>query len=115
MSPTKLDAIYALAGFKISSLADGSIIYPDGQTPPTEEEIQKKLTELLSAEPMRLLREERNRILTETDWTQSRDVTLSKDTELKTYRQALRDITKTTEPKLDENGNLINIVWPKKP
>ena len=37
----------------------------------------------------------RNNLLTQTDWTQSRDVTLSNDTEWKKYRQELRDITKT--------------------
>ena len=30
----------------------------------------------------------------ESDWTQSRDVTLSNDTDWKKYRQELRDITK---------------------
>ena len=37
----------------------------------------------------------RNAKLAETDWTQSRDVTLSNDSAWQTYRQALRDITDT--------------------
>ena len=41
------------------------------------------------------LREQRNILIAETDWTQSRDVTLSKDADWKTYIQELRDITKT--------------------
>ena len=37
----------------------------------------------------------RNKLLAESDWTQSRDVTLSNDAEWKTYRQALRDLPST--------------------
>ena len=40
-----------------------------------------------------VLREERNRLLKETDWMAGSDVTMSND--WKTYRQELRDITKT--------------------
>ena len=42
----KVDAIIALVGKKITSKADGTIVYHDGQTPPTEEAIQAKLKEL---------------------------------------------------------------------
>ena len=45
----------------------------------------------------------RNNLLTQTDWTQSRDVTLSNDTEWKKYRQELRDITKTFKSITDKN------------
>ena len=48
---------------------------------------QLKKTELVNAEPMRLLREERNRRLAETDWWASSDLTMS--SERTTYRQAL--------------------------
>ena len=53
----------------------------------------------------------RNKLLTESDWTQSRDVTLTKDTDWKTYRQSLRDITKglTTLDDIDK------VTWPTKP
>ncbi len=43
------------------------------------------------------LRRERNNLLSQSDWTQNRDVTLSNDADWKTYRQELRDITKTYE------------------
>jgi len=82
---------------------------------PTEEEIQTKLSELRNAEPMRLLREERNRRLVETDWTQYRDVSLNNDSDWQTYRQSLRDLPSTSEPTLDEQGNLTNVTWPTKP
>jgi hypothetical protein len=54
------------------------------------------------------LRVERNRKLAETDWTQSRDVTLTNDADWATYRQALRDIT-------DTYSDLDSVVWPTKP
>ena len=55
------------------------------------------------------LREQRNQLLAETDWMGNSDVTMSAD--WKTYRQALRDITKTTPA----DDQLSNITWPKKP
>ena len=41
------------------------------------------------------LRAVRDGMLSNSDWTQNRDVTLSNDADWKTYRQSLRDITKT--------------------
>lgn len=49
------------------------------------------------------LKEQRNILLAETDWTQSRDVTLSKDADWKTYRQELRDITKKFKSMSDKD------------
>ena len=54
------------------------------------------------------LRKLRNAKLVETDWTQSRDVTLSNDSAWATYRQALRDIT-------DSATSLDDVTWPEKP
>jgi len=58
---------------------------------------------------MAKLRNKRNILLIETDWMSNSDVNLSND--WKTYRQALRDITKT-EP---EDMALSNITFPTKP
>ena len=55
------------------------------------------------------LRDQRNQLLAETDWMGNSDVTMSAD--WKTYRQALRDITKTTPA----DDTLSNITWPTKP
>jgi len=44
---------------------------------------------------MKKLRKKRDELLLKSDWTQSRDVTLSNDAEWKTYRQALRDLPST--------------------
>ena len=54
------------------------------------------------------LRTRRNEMLTQSDWTQSRDITLSNDDDWKTYRQALRDITK-------DYKSLADVKWPEKP
>ena len=80
---------------------------------PTEEEINAKIQELRAAEPMRLLREERNRKLQETDWWVLPDRTASQ--EQKDYRQALRDLPSTASPELNDNGQLSNVTWPTKP
>ena len=88
---------------------------------PTEEEIQTKIAELNAAEPMRLLREDRNRKLTETDWTQYRDVSLSNDSDWQIYRQSLRDLPQDFSPIIDiitEDGYPIvkeQTDWPEKP
>ena len=44
------------------------------RTKPTEEEINTKISELKNAEPFRLLREVRNKLIAETDWTQLKDI-----------------------------------------
>ena len=79
----------------------------------TFDDVLAKKTELQNAEPMRLLREERNRKLAETDWWAGQDLTMTQDQ--KNYRQTLRDLPSTTEPILDENGQLTNVTWPTKP
>ena len=78
----------------------------------TFDDVLTKKIELQNAEPMRLLREERNRKLIETDWMANSDVTMSDD--WKTYRQTLRDLPSTASPKI-ENGQLTNVTWPTKP
>ena len=55
------------------------------------------------------LREDRNRLLADTDWYGSSDLTMSAD--MKTYRQDLRDLPsgKTTKAHVDA------ATWPTKP
>ena len=91
--------------------------FDSGSTKPTESEIDAEVIRLNNAEPMRLLRVERNRLLTACDWTQSRDLTLSNDADWKTYRQALRDLPVSASPKLDSNGNLdmTSVTFPTEP
>ena len=75
--------------------------------------IQAKIAELKALEPMRLLRIERNQKLTETDWRFRVD--LSPSQAWIDYCQALRDLPASTEPMLDDVGNLTNIDWPEVP
>ena len=86
-----------------------------GSDKPTESEIDAEVTRLNNAEPMRLLRVERDRLLTACDWRASSDLTLS--TAWKTYRQSLRDIPASASPTLDSNGNLdmSSVTFPTEP
>ena len=87
----------------------------DSSTKPTESEIDAEVTRLNNAEPMRLLRVERDRLLATTDWRASSDLTLS--TAWKTYRQSLRDLPASASPKLDSDGNLdmASVTFPTEP
>lgn len=109
----KSDAINELINGLYSIKADGSVVYHSGQTPPTEEAIQAKIAELQASEPMRVLREQRNQKLAETDWWCCSDRTPNQ-AQLN-YRTALRNLPSTASPSLDENGNLTGVTWPEKP
>ena len=82
----------------------------DERTVPTESEVQTKYDELVAAEPLNQVREVRDAKLAQSDWTQGADspLTDSKKTAMKTYRQALRDIT-------DSATSLDDVTWPEKP
>ena len=88
--------------------------FDTSQTKPTETEINSKISELDSAEAMKLLRIERDVRIAKTDWRASSDLTLA--SAWKTYRQALRDIT-TQTPKLksDYELDLTSVTWPTEP
>ena len=64
------------------------------------------------SEELEALRMYRDTLLLQSDWTQAEDSPLSdsKKNEWKTYRQALRDITKTYKTLDSAEGN-----WPIKP
>ena len=85
----------------------------------TWEQVKTKYDELVSAEPFNLLRQERNKRIAETDWTQLKDIDLDiiRERNWKNYRQALRDLPAKSNPKLDSNGNLdmTSVSWPDKP
>ena len=88
-----------------------------GSDKPTEAELDAEVIRLNNAEPMRLLRVERDTRLAACDWTQSRDVTLSNDADWKTYRQSLRDLPASASPSLDSNYDLdlTSVTWPTEP
>jgi len=105
----------------VDSVSESAIMSSDPSTfGVTWDQIKAKHEELIAIEPMRLLREERNILLAQSDWMANSDVTMSD--EWKTYRQALRDLPKTHpvnygDPKLDSNGKLDmgSITWPTSP
>ena len=84
-------------------------------TKPTESEIDAEVTRLTNAEPLRLLRIERDKRLTACDWRASSDLTISDA--WKTYRQALRDLPASASPSLDSNYDLdlTSVTWPTQP
>ena len=109
-------------------LAPGSIwtLYEDGDNyeitwlspdipKPTKAQVEAKIQELKAAEPMRLLRIERDRLLAETDWWAVSDRTMT--SEQSAYRQALRDLPDTATPVLDPTSRLgiSGVDWPVKP
>ena len=98
----------------VSNLTTGETTY----TEMTEEEIAalEQKNEAAQQEFLRLygpeyqLRQERNRLLHETDWTQVPDSALAdeKKVEWAAYRTALRDLPATTD-------DAANPTWPDKP
>ena len=87
----------------------------ESQTKPTEVEATNKLNALDAAEPMRLLREERDKRIAKTDWRAGSDLTLA--SAWSTYRQALRDLPSTASPKLNSEYDLdlTSVTWPTEP
>lgn len=89
---------------------------------PTKEEVDAKIEELIEREnqrqlelPMKLLREHRNQLLSETDWWAVTDRIMTQ-VEID-YRQALRDLPENSNPVLDSNDpiGISGVVWPVKP
>ena len=114
MSITFLDGVFGLVPKAQMICTEEKIVeWHDSRPQPSQSEINAKISELKDAEPMRLLREERDRKLSETDWWVLPDRTASQAQ--KDYRKALRDLPSTAEPQLDENDQLTNVTWPTKP
>ena len=110
----KPGAVWVLRGYDYSDLD----WLDSGQTKPTETEVNSKISELDNAEPMRLLRIERNKKLSECDWRVLADVLQSsKFKEWINYRQALRDLPSSATPKLDSSYDLdfTSVTWPTEP
>ena len=89
------------------------------QTKPTEDEVNKKIDELKAAEPMNLLREERDRLIAQSDWmiVRAKETSTNIPAAWKTYRQALRDLPASSNPKLNSEGylDMTSVTWPTKP
>ena len=87
-----------------------SIVFPEGYEKPSKEAFEAKLKELIDAQPLKELRQERNTRLAEVDWVFSGDYKLSPEEHALwvTYRKTLRELPSTTE-------DPANPTWPEKP
>ena len=98
----------------ITRIADGACIPPDPANTDYQEYLQwAKTNTIQEADTEKLtwdsIRDTRNQLLIETDWTMIIDATVDQ-TAWKTYRQALRDIPETFK---DKEAN--DVVWPTQP
>ena len=113
--PSALQSLKPGAEWTLNGLDYSGLEWLDSsQTKPTETEINSKISELDRQEAMKLLRVERDIRIAKTDWRASVDLTLTDA--WKTYRQALRDMTKQT-PQLnsDYELDLTSVIWPTEP
>ena len=89
------------------------------QTKPTLEEVSTTVTRLNDEEPMRLLRVERDKRLTDSDWVVTKAIETGDmvSNVWKAYRQSLRDLPLSSSPQLDSyyNLDLNSVNWPTKP
>ena len=104
------DAIVAGVGRTLDTL-----VFQHNPDNLTHEQIQEKMDQLCAAEPMRLLRIERNQLLAQSDWRATVDYPGADKQAWLDYRQALRDLPATQDPQFDDDGNLTNITWPEVP
>jgi len=100
VTPTLADG-EKLAKVWTPTLVSGEWILPHQAVAKTEEDLATE-----SDVAWANLREQRDKLLAETDWTASTDVTMTAD--MTTYRQALRDLPANT-------ADVFNPVYPEKP
>ena len=114
MSEIYFDAIYAAYPNAVTINSD-SIVFDSANNVIEVDQnvIANKISELQAAEPMQLLRVERNQLLASTDWWVLPDRTPTQ-AQLD-YRQALRDLPATANPQLNDAGHLTNVSWPEVP
>lgn len=107
MNPTKENALLSLRPGAEWVLRGDVLEWLDQtQTEPTEAEIDTEIARLTAEQPWEVLRAERNRLLSETDYLALADATLTD--EMRAYRQALRDLPANT-------ADPTNPVFPTKP
>ena len=113
--PAALQTLKPVAEWVLRGTEYSGLEWMDSGQQPTEQEVKAKIIELDAAEPMRLLRIERDKKIAQTDWRVLPDQTPSDD--WINYRQALRDLPASASPKLDSNYNLdfSSFTWPTEP
>jgi len=113
--PTALQALKPGAQWVLRGTEYSGIEWMDSEQQPTKTEVIDKIAELDAAEPMRLLRIERDKKIALTDWRMLPDQTPSDD--WTNYRQALRDLPASATPKLNSDYELdfSSFTWPTEP
>ena len=87
-----------------------------GQKIPTYDSCMTEINRLNNAEAMNILRDERNKKLSDLDWevTKAISTTGTVDAKLKTYMQELRDLPSSANQVLDSDQRQIisGVTWP---
>ena len=111
------------AKFAITDNDYSKIEWFDERDLPSKPDVEAEIDRLITEEPKRLLRVERNKRLTDSDWvvTKAFETGGGVPESWKTYRQALRDLPSTATPSLGTTtgGNfdigIKGVTWPTKP
>lgn len=113
-----VEAIIDLCPTQKWQIIDGVLHwYDDNDLKPTTEQIEEKIIELKQKQPMKILREQRNEKLLQTDKYFIYDWPHKNEQERNAwllYREQLRSLPSNSNPQL-ENGILINVQWPLPP
>jgi len=104
-------------------ITDGVIIewLEPSEVQPSTDQINSMVEQIISEEPMNLLRRERELKLAESDWRLAPDYSSPDQQAWVVYRQALRDLPQQIAegiippPALDDSGNLLFENWPLEP
>ena len=111
------------AQFAITNGNYDTIEWRDSRTKPSKGEVDTEVSRLIAAEPMRILKIERDKRLTDSDWvvTKAMEEGTSVPSTWKAYRQALRDLPASATPSFGTTtgGNfdigITGVTWPTKP
>jgi hypothetical protein len=99
------DGIQEINGKYFTKYSLGPIFVDNENQTASEQELEYKAR--IDEQQATSIRNTRNQLLKESDWTQISDATVNKEIWL-TYRQALRDIT-------TQEGFPFNVIWPTQP
>lgn len=86
---------------------ENAISIKDGVTKPSKDEFDAKYNEIVSSQTLINLRNQRNFLLSQSDWRDLPSYPGSNQEAWRTYRQQLRDLPSTTDPG--------NPTWPTAP
>ena len=115
--PEYMDALFKMFpgkwcwSFPTGAIEYENMVWHDEDIPkPTKESVAKVYEQLVAAQPLKELRQERSRRLAEVDWVFSTDYQIPDDKRVVwiAYRQGLRDLPSKTEDPTKP-------VWPTKP